>query len=489
MSTHTAGAGAYHELTELLVGWLGRQRWFLGTDPDHDVQLVAGLPLALPPAAGTAAGDDPTATAPEVVALLVEVAGVTYQVPLSVHATAVPGLDAALIATVDRPDGRRWVYDGPHDPVFVRALLHVLAQGSPTSQGSPASQVSSQVQGHAPDGGLPVDPVAPGQVLRGEQSNTSIVVGATSAHPLIVKLFRVIAPGRNPDVVIQGALAAAGSPRVPRPAGWVKATWLPRGADQLVSADLAFACEFLPGSQDAWRVALEAVDDGVDFTGPARALGEATAELHRVLATVMPRVPATEQLLGSLADALVARVDWAVAAAPALQPYALAARRAVDAVRHVRNAPDLQQVHGDYHLGQVLHSPVRGWVVLDFEGEPLRPLAERMRPDLALRDVAGMVRSFDYAARHATADLPDNDPAAIAAQRWSAQARAAFLAGYTTPATTPAGSAALPAQGLDEVLLRALELDKALYEVVYELVHRPTWVSIPLAAVQRLLST
>jgi 1,4-alpha-glucan branching enzyme len=95
----------------------------------------------------------------------------------------------------------------------------------------------------------------------------------------------------------------------------------------------------------------------------------------------------------------------------------------------VRGTPDLQQVHGDYHLGQVLHHAERGWIVLDFEGEPLRPLSERLAPDLALRDVAGMLRSFDYAARHASLGTDDSDGSA-AAQAWAVQCREAFLDGY-----------------------------------------------------------
>ncbi|MGZ4624688.1 MAG: maltokinase N-terminal cap-like domain-containing protein, partial [Kineosporiaceae bacterium] len=133
----------------------------------------------------------------------------------------------------------------------------------------------------------------------------------------------------------------------------------------------------------------------------------------------------------------------------------------------------------DYHLGQVLHSGSRGWILLDFEGEPLRPLSERTAPDLALRDVAAMLRSFDYAARHSTVGLDPEDRRALAAQRWAAECREAFLVGYAGAGGEDPHKHA--------VLLRALELDKALYEVVYETRNRPTWIGIPLGAVRRLL--
>src|SRR5690606_9146492 len=116
------------------------------------------------------------------------------------------------------------------------------------------------------------------------------------------------------------------------------------------------------------------------------------------------------------------------------------------------------------------------------EGEPLRPLSERLDPGLALRDVAGMLRSFDYAARHATVGLADDDPAARAAAAWAVEARTAFLTGY-------ADGGGRAGHGDQAALLRALEIDKALYEVVYETLNRPAWVPIPLGALERLVTT
>ncbi len=136
--------------------------------------------------------------------------------------------------------------------------------------------------------------------------------------------------------------------------------------------------------------------------------------------------------------------------------------------------PVLQRIHGDYHLGQVLQVPGRGWVLLDFEGEPLRPLAERTRPDLAVRDIAGMLRSFDYAAGSWERSHPGSS-----ARDWAEAAQDAFLDGYAAAAGRD------PRE--DAALLAAFQLDKALYEVVYEARNRPTWLSIPTDAVVRLL--
>jgi predicted trehalose synthase len=157
--------------------------------------------------------------------------------------------------------------------------------------------------------------------------------------------------------------------------------------------------------------------------------------------------------------------------------------RAADVQRLLESAgsltwPPLQRIHGDYHLGQVLDVPERGWVALDFEGEPLRPLAERVRPDLVQRDVAGMLRSFDYAAGSvllAEGARPGSDP-----ERWAADNRRAFLEGYASVAGE------FDSDG--RTLTRVLELEKALYEVVYEARNRPSWLPIPLAAVGRILS-
>jgi len=238
------------------------------------------------------------------------------------------------------------------------------------------------------------------------------------------------------------------------------------------------ATEFMAGSRDAWREAVDAVRAGQDFSEQARGLGEATAAVHRALAEAFGTTEVDDAERAALVAGLQQRVDWARRSTDALNRFGEPLRQHAAALESLAELPPLQRVHGDYHLGQVLHSPERGWVLLDFEGEPLRPLTERTAPDLALRDVAGMLRSFDYAARHVT--VGEQEPEAErAAAAWADAARDAFCAGYA------ASSGHDPRE--HGALLAALELDKALYEVVYESRNRPAWIDVPLHAVQRLL--
>ncbi len=461
---------------ELLDAWLPHQRWYAAKGGGRpELARLGGLLLT---------DDGASRCGPAQVDVLFVQAttadggSALYQVPLTYRSAPVDELAPALVGVHDDPEcGERYVYDGPHDPAYRRALLRLLATEGEAWSGEGAAL--GRARAVRPPGGWASDPEAPAKVLGGEQSNTSIIVDADGERPVILKVFRVLAGGDNPDVVVQTALAAAGSSRVARPAAWLEGWWPVVGGKAPVHGHLVYGCEFLPGSRDAWREATDAVGAGRGFAAEAHGLGAATAEVHLTLARALPSRPVDRAALDALADGLLARVDWAVRAVKALEPFTDAARTAADAVRHVTSAPDLQQVHGDYHLGQVLHSADRGWILLDFEGEPLRPLAERTAPDLALRDVAGMLRSFDYAARHATVGVDPHDPRSVAAQEWATQCREAFLDGY-------AGAGGDDPRRHD-VLLRALELDKALYEVVYETRNRPTWLQIPLGAVRRLL--
>jgi len=461
-------------LRELLAQWLPEQRWFAAKG--RQVRLLADTAVHL-----TEAEDVVVA----VHLLDVEVdAGrrQTYQVPLVLRSAAADaGSDAAsgssqrpgFIGTVDGPDGGRWhVHDGPHDPAFVSALVAVVDG----ERDRPGPRLS--LRGQRSTGAPAALSVTGSRVLSGEQSNTSIILDGP--EPLICKVFRVVAPGDNPDVVVQSALTAMGSTAVPRVTGWVSGTWEEDGKPEY--GHLAFVQEFLPGTRDAWRVALDAVSADQDFTAAAEGLGRATASVHLDLAAAFDRTPVDDARRDALVDGLLARLDWAAGQVPQLGPHADAARKALEEVRSVDRIPALQRVHGDYHLGQVLEGGERrGWVLLDFEGEPLRPLAERSAPDLALRDVAGMLRSFDYAAGHLVVNGPADDPVLAArARAWADSCRDAFCRGYA------AASGRDPRE--DAVLLRALELDKALYEVVYESGNRPPWLPIPLAAVERLLA-
>jgi maltokinase len=320
-------------------------------------------------------------------------------------------------------------------------------------------------------------------VLAGEQSNTSVVFGADDAGPVICKLFRQLHAGINPDIELQTALADAGSRHVPRVIGQVDASWTDPLAEQpteapaeaprpaSVTGSLAFAQEFLPGVDDAWRVALRAAREGASFTGAAHALGAATADVHVRLASLLPTAPADDAARAAAAVAWQRRLDIAIAEIPELARHREAVADVYAQALQTLWQP-LQRIHGDYHLGQVLQAPGRGWVLLDFEGEPMRPIAERRRPDSVLRDVAGMLRSFDYVAGSLQrAGTP-------APRAWAPEARQASLGGYE-------GRTGLPATG---PLLDAFELDKAVYEAIYESRNRPDWLAIPLAAIDRLVT-
>ena len=452
----------------LLPPWVAQQRWYAGKGRVPALRRIGGLRL-----------NDPAGDADIDVHLLLDESAqkhTTYQVPLTSRRAPLPGAEHALIGTTEY-DGHDtlYIYDAPHDPAYAAALLRLMLD-----EGTASSDVA---QGLAVGEGHRVATADPGRllssrVLTGEQSNTSIILDladslGSPSNPLICKLFRVLHHGENPDVVVQSALAAAGSMRVPHPVGYVSGQWADtEGPDGMARGHLAFAQEFLQGVDDAWRVALAAVSSDSDFGEPARSLGLATAEVHAALAQTMGTRAASDDDVSALTRSMRTRHAAAVSEVPALAAYDSMVGASIDSVSSA-TWPALQRIHGDYHLGQVLDVPHRGWVLVDFEGEPLRPLAERTRPDLALRDVAGMLRSFDYVAGSWEQLHPGRS-----ASPWADRAREAFLDGYAR------GAGRDPRE--DAVLLKALELDKALYEVVYEARNRPAWLGIPTTAIARL---
>jgi len=248
---------------------------------------------------------------------------------------------------------------------------------------------------------------------------------------------------------------------------------------------------FLPVASDGWALALASVRDlyaegdlhpdevGGDFAGEAHRLGAATASVHADLARVLPATPADDSWLVDTAAQMRARLDAACRVVPELTEHAAALRATYDAFATASAAITLQRIHGDLHLGQVLRTAA-GWTILDFEGEPARPLAERTRPSTPLRDVAAMLRSFDYAARSLLLDGQEDSQLAYRAGEWSDRNRAAFCDGYGEESGQD--PRAVPE------LLRALEADKAVYETVYEARNRPGWLSIPLRSLDRITS-
>jgi maltokinase len=466
----------------ILPQWVALQRWYTGKGRVPVLSHIGGVRL-----------QDPSGKVDINIHLLLDESGRTptiYQVPLTARGKRLAGADRALVATLemgehDNPD-TLYFYDAPHDPAFATALLALMLDERTAGFDGAADtehEGTGAGQGFGVAGGHRLATTDPGQVLTcqvlvGEQSNTSIIIDLVDtlgipSKQVICKLFRVLQDGQNPDVVVQAALSEAGSTRVPASIGYVAGQWSDAAAtDGVATGHLAFAQEFLPGVEDAWRVALAAVASDADFTTQARSLGQATAEVHATLAATMGTREATPEDVLTLCRSMRARHASALSEVPALAEYDKMVQASIDAVSST-SWPVLQRIHGDFHLGQVLDVPDRGWVLLDFEGEPLRPLAERTQPDLALRDVAGMLQSFDYVAGAWEQEHPGRSAAP-----WALRARTAFLEGYTDSAGRD------PRQ--DGVLLDALELDKAMYEVIYEARNRPTWLAIPITAIARL---
>jgi len=472
-----AGATLTPTKLELLQDWIGERRWYAGKGSRPQLDLL-----------GSYRFDDPQGEVGVEVLLVTDTSGpepVVYQVPLTYRDAALDGAAAALVGEMQHSAlGRRFVYDGCHDPVFVGALLRAMATGGRQAElethdvstgevGHRDSTVTVRGSGHR-------HAVTPGvvdsRVLSGEQSNTSIIVDVDDGDdPLIIKVFRVVHAGDNPDVTLQTALTGAGSERVPRMIASLRGDWPAATGDGRASGDLAFAQEFFPGVRDAWREALDAATSGRSFATSAHALGAATAQVHSELAQAIPTAPSTPETVAAQLSTMRRRFAAAVEAVPELRADADAFEALLDEAADAQ-WPALQRIHGDYHLGQVLDVPGRGWVLLDFEGEPLRPLPERNELDVPLRDIAGMLRSFDYAA----GSVEQGDPT-VSRRDWAMQARAAFLAGYAAQSGTELATY--------EGLIGLFEVDKAAYEVVYEARNRPDWLDIPRSAIHRLLPT
>ncbi|MEU6401143.1 maltokinase [Streptomyces sp. NPDC046985] len=455
-SVPAAGSGLLASLDPLLREWLPRQRWFAGKGrPVTGFSLVSATELL--PGDGKLGLYHLLVRAHQPLAPAqggVPHPGDCYQLLIGVREALPPRLAPALIGHVhEGPLAGRTVYEALHDP-------------------RPAEVILEAMRGRARIGGLrferreEIRPDLAPRLVTAEQSNSSVVYGDT----FILKLLRRVLPGVNPDLELPLALAREGCPRVPPPTAWMTADVPDAGADDPYV--LGVLQPFVQGATDGWELALRELAKGEDFTAEARALGRATAEVHTALAHALPTVTLAHLQLQSLVDGMTERLDAAAQAVPALRPYAPGLRSAFEALADLAaegHTWTAQRVHGDLHLGQCLRSPSGEWSLIDFEGEPAKPLAERRMPQPAVRDVAGMLRSFDYAA-HAAGGPP--------APGWAAACRAAYCAGYAEAAGSDPRT--------DPVLLRAYETDKAVYEVLYEARHRPDWLAVPLSAVRRL---
>jgi len=359
------------------------------------------------------------------------------------------------------------------DVVLARELVRALYTGA-TLHGA-----DGMVEFHAV-AGLRGDPAELRRVGT-EQSNTSVVLDDDA----ILKVFRRLEPGVNPELEMLRFLTGHGFASSPPLRGWYGY------AGGSLVATLGILQTFVRGGLDGWDLALDEIVAAPDrFLARLHRLGEVTGELHSVLASdesdpaFSVEAPSVETL-GLLTATVEEEIERVFLELPeeneALAPIAGRGEDVREQLRmqsHGGPAGKIIRIHGDYHLGQTMWAG-DDWVILDFEGEPLRTFAERRRKRSPLRDVAGMLRSFAYAASAASllraAEVPDD---------WEAKARAQFLDGYfgaVDPSLLPPGAAAA------ERLLAVFELEKAVYELRYELDNRPEWVRIPVAGILRLI--
>ena len=510
-------------LARLLADWLPRQRWYGGKgariDADEGVRVLVRLDLLPeqdPGLAMVVVEVRPDGREPE-----------RYQLFLGARRELPGQLVHAELGPVADGEGSEWrCYDALHDPELAGWLLDRLAAGD----------TLGPLRFHL----LPGRRIAEGLrslVLTGEQSNTSVIYG----DKLIAKFLRRAVPGVNPDLELSLALADSGSRNIPQPVGWIDLALeledlermegaaaagrgpgasplgpaSPRRAGDAAEPDtsvsdengrpevrrratataygdyagpepitVATISEFLPTATDGWLLAQTSVRDlyanppgtdpkaaGGDFGPESRRLGKATARVHHDLATTLPTGRMEPEELERVAQGMIRHLHHAAGRVRELEPYVPALSEVLLGLGEIDKPVPTQRVHGDFHLGQVMRT-VNGWVLLDFEGEPSRSLEERRAMAPAVKDVAGMARSFDYAAHHLGGD-PE------AAQRWADRNFHSFCKGYA------AVSGHDPRE--QETLLRCYEIDKAVYEAVYEAANRPTWLHIPLGAIRRLV--
>ncbi|TDE35751.1 phosphotransferase [Actinomadura sp. 6K520] len=481
-----------------LAEWLPRQRWFGGKDGPID-ELTIGTATEL------RSGD------PALHHLVLDVRqhGATdhYQLLLGVRRYLPDRLRHVEIGGAsghpDPPGGRpydAYLYDAAHDPELTRILLDDLA-----AEASIGPLRFRHVDGTRIRTDLTSLPIT------AEQSNTSLLFGDT----YICKLFRRLSHGVNLDLEVNLALTQGGCTHVPAVHGWIELE--PAGGPEESTAGngepvtLGLLSDYLYTGADGWSLAIASVRDwfahtppaggshtppaggdewaeldasaaGGDFAAEAERLGAATAAVHRALAAAfgVRTLPPAE--VRAMAARMNAELTATCRAVPRLAPHAKALTAAyLDLAARPGPLP-VQRVHGDYHLGQVLRTE-SGWTLLDFEGEPARTQHERRALAHPLRDVAGMLRSFEYAARFLidkSGTVPPEPGGRLEtrAHAWAARNRAAFCRGYA------AAGGADPAA--HSVLIRAFEFEKAVYEVRYEAQNRPAWLPVPLTSLAHL---
>ncbi|MFC5184708.1 maltokinase N-terminal cap-like domain-containing protein [Actinomadura harenae] len=471
-------------LVDLLADWLPTQRWFAGKDrPIREIGIGAVTTLLSgDPGLHHLVLDVRQDGRPDQYQLLL---GLRRSLPERMR----PGelgwlaLDAGTRGGTGTYKDAAHAFDAVHDPELARCLLTHMAD---------EAVIGPLRFRHVP--GAELDTGLLPAVSTAEQSNTSLIFG----DAYICKLFRKLSPGVNLDLEMNLALAKCGCAHVPGVYGWVELRTGGKGV-----TTLALLSEYLRAGVDGWELAVASVRDwfaqprqadaaaavgefaaaaGGDFAAEAERLGEATATVHRDLARAFGRAELPPERVRAMAARMHGQLDRVRATVPEIEPYVKVISAAFAPLAEWSRPLPVQRVHGDYHLGQVMRTGA-GWVLLDFEGEPARSAHERREPSHPLRDVAGMLRSFEYAARFPHTSEPSTPAAAEQglerrARAWAERTRAAFCRGYA--------SAGGPDPAAHTTLLRALEFDKAVYEVRYEAANRPSWLPVPLRSLAHL---
>lgn len=423
------------ELLEVIQPWLLERRWFAGKGHRITEVMVAGRTALTEHADHLIIG--------------VEVDGTHFQV----YQVPVCMLGEPHAGSLIGPAGRGYLHDGLAHADVMAALLATAGEHAELAAARTGTAPQTQWLDPGPE-------VVDYRVLNVEQSNTSAVY----ADEVLVKAFRMLSPGINPDIEVHAGLFTAGSHDVGRLRGWINGGWTDPHTGATVYGHLAMIQEFFAGSIDGWDLARQEVAANRDFTGEAQALGAATARVHRDLATAFGVQEISGQAIAEMTTRLHDRLSVATDIVPALQAMAPELHQRLDRLEELPSIT-VQRVHGDYHLGQALRTQ-RGWRILDFEGEPGGDMASRRVLDHPMRDVAAMLRSFAYAARQGAGNSEQ-------AMTWQHASEQAFLAGYGDTD--------------HEVLMQVYTIDKAAYEAVYEQRNRPDWIDIPLSALRAML--
>lgn len=455
----------------VVADYLTRTRWFGGKGRPFEVTDVRGI--------GVLPGAPPLVVLHLVELTYTDTESGTelYQVPLAFYEHPEHRLDHAFVGWwQDAEHGWVHAYDALHDRESMALWQRAFDQAAVTGELEHDGLRFHRLPGHD------LDLEAHSTLFSGEQSNSSVAYGDDA----LMKVFRKVTPGANPDITVHAELTRAESEQIATLYGWLEV------ADPLDPAagvlHLAMLQEFLRTATDGFEMALASVralfadpgthaaESGGDFAGEATRLGEALREVHAVLHDHFPTEKRPAAAAAELAAQMTDRLAAAMGVVPDLKPHAAGLRTVFSRVAGL-DGVEVQQVHGDLHLGQTLRT-ASGWKIVDFEGEPAKPLAERQLPDSPWRDVAGMLRSLDYVPqvveRAMTEGERPEDP--DLADEWAHRNKAHFLVAY-------AGGDLTPEQ---QTLLDAYVADKAVYETVYETRNRPTWLDVPLQAVARI---